>query len=63
MANPNFENNKNEKSTSKDTGLRGSFNGDLYIDRDVFFKRPEVKKFLEVMKNSNAYPKPASHSK
>jgi len=40
-----------------DTGLRGSFNGDLYIDKAVFFSRPEVIKLLEFMKNSNAYPK------
>lgn len=47
-----------KKSAKKaDTGLRGSFNGDLYIDRAVFFSRPEVIKLLEFMKNSNAYPK------
>ncbi|MBL7756682.1 MAG: hypothetical protein JNL59_04790 [Chitinophagaceae bacterium] len=47
-----------KKATKKlDTGLRGSFNGDLYIDKAVFFSRPEVIRLLEFMKNSDAYPK------
>lgn len=50
---------KTAKNAGKksDTGLRGSFNGDLYIDKAVFFSRPEVIRLLEFMKNSNAYPK------
>ncbi len=62
MANSTIEKDKNIKSNAKDTGLRGSFNGDLYIDRNVFFNRPEVIKFLKLMKNSSAYPKSSSPS-
>jgi hypothetical protein len=31
----------------KDTGIRGTFSGRLYIDKAVFFKRPEVQKELD----------------
>lgn len=49
-------NKKEEKVAKKDTGLRGSFNGDLYIDKSTFFKRPEVRTLLKKMKDSDAYP-------
>lgn len=46
-----------EQKLTEDTGLRGSFSGRLFIDRSVFFKRPEVIKYLKAMKTSDAYPK------
>ena len=48
---------KTSGNTEQDTGLRGNFHGDLYIDREVYFKRPEVQAFLKKMRESKAYPK------
>lgn len=39
-----------------DTGLRGTPEGALYIDKTVFFAREEVKKLLKTMNESEAYP-------
>lgn len=35
-------NNENDK----DTGLRGKFNGELYIDKKVFFSRKDVQRVI-----------------
>jgi hypothetical protein len=51
---------KQSKNSNADTGLRGSFNGDLYVDKKVFFNRPEVRALLEKLRNSPAYPKTLS---
>lgn len=34
------------RSKKQDTGLRGSENGGLYIDREVFYNRPEVQEAI-----------------
>jgi hypothetical protein len=31
---------------NKDTGLRGKFNGELYIDKKVFFSRTDVQRVI-----------------
>lgn len=41
------------KYNNKDTGIRGTFWGSLYIDKRVFFKRPEVQKAIASLKNSD----------
>ena len=53
----NIKEEAGNKNSKEDSGLRGSFNGDLYIDKSVFFRRPEVMRLLEIMKHSKAYPK------
>lgn len=37
---------------AKDSGVRGTSSGRLYIDKKVFFKRDSVQKALESLKNS-----------
>lgn len=36
----------------KDTGLRGRFNGELYVDKKVFFSRTEVRDVLRSVMDS-----------
>ena len=54
-------NTEQKESTSEkkkqDSGLRGNLKGELFIDRDVFFKREDVKQLLETLKRSNVYPR------
>lgn len=56
---PEVENIEKAKKENKkqDNGLRGNLKGELFIDRDVFFKRDDVKKLLEILRSSNAYPR------
>ncbi len=39
-------------SNHKDTGLRGTSEGRLYVDKFVFYNRPEVRLALENLKKS-----------
>jgi hypothetical protein len=36
----------------KDTGLRGRFNGELYVDKKVFFARTEVRRVIRSVMDS-----------
>ena len=45
-----FSNKK--KTEDKDTGLRGTYEGRLYVDKTVFYKRPEVQAAIRELKNS-----------
>lgn len=38
----------------REKGLRGTSDGKLYIDKKVFYKRPEVKEAIEKMESSMA---------
>ena len=38
--------------TTFDTGLRGTTEGRLYVDKTVFYKRQDVRDNIEVVKNS-----------
>jgi len=40
-----------------DTGLRGRFNGELYVDKKVFFKRDDVRGVLKSLKDSRSLNK------
>lgn len=47
------------KAKVYDTGLRGTYSGRLYVDKKVFYKRPEVvirierlKEIIESLRNS-----------
>lgn len=40
------------KSNPKDTGLRGTAEGRLYVDKKVFYNRTEVRKAIENLKKS-----------
>lgn len=42
----------NKKPKSKDTGLRGTSEGRLYVDKKVFYKRPEVIEAIRKLKES-----------
>lgn len=48
--------NKNKIKPS-DTGLRGRFSGELYVDKKVFFKRDDVRKVIESIRESNSLDK------
>jgi hypothetical protein len=37
---------------TKDTGLRGTLEGRLYVDKKVFYKRPEVIEAIRKLKES-----------
>lgn len=41
------------KPISRDKGVRGTSSGKLYIDKKVFFRRPDVKKIIEDIYNSD----------
>jgi len=41
-----------KKSYSKDTGLRGTAEGRLYVDKAVFYNRAEVRKAIANLKES-----------
>lgn len=41
-----------KKSSLKDTGLRGTYQGSLYVDKEVFYNRPEVRKAIQEVKDS-----------
>ncbi|HEA30612.1 MAG TPA: hypothetical protein ENH91_11555 [Leeuwenhoekiella sp.] len=53
---------KTKKSTS-DSGLRGKFNGELYVDKKVFFKRDEVKTVINSLKDSISLKEHLQHNK
>lgn len=40
-----------------DTGLRGRFSGELYVDKKVFFKRDDVRDVLKSLKDSKSLNK------
>lgn len=41
-----------KKSTPKDTGLRGTTEGRLYVDKKVFYNRKEVREAIKSLKES-----------
>jgi hypothetical protein len=41
-----------KKSESKDTGLRGTAEGRLYVDKKVFYNRTEVREAIKNLKKS-----------
>lgn len=41
-----------KKSNPKDTGLRGTIEGRLYVDKKVFYNRKEVRDAIENLKKS-----------
>lgn len=41
-----------KKDKAKDTGLRGTNGGRLYVDKKVFYNRPEVRNAIESLKKS-----------
>ena len=41
-----------KKSNPKDTGLRGTIEGRLYVDKKVFYNRKEVREAIENLKKS-----------
>lgn len=42
------------KSNVKDTGLRGTVEGRLYVDKKVFYNRAEVREAIKNLKKSIA---------
>ena len=46
-----------KKSNFKDAGLRGTKEGKLYIDKEVFYNRPEVRKAIQEVKDSKIITK------
>ena len=57
VKNTTTEQKETPEKKKQDSGLRGNLKGDLFIDRDVFFKREDVKQLLETLKKSTAYPR------
>lgn len=51
------------KPKSFDTGLRGTFAGKLYVDKKVFYKRADVQKVIDEIKNSTSVQKQIEASK
>lgn len=51
------------KIKNSDTGLRGKFNGELYVDKKVFFKRADVRAVIKSLKESNALKKHIEENK
>ena len=45
-------NNKDKTKTVEDTGLRGTFEGRLYVDKAVFYKRADVQNVIKKLKES-----------
>lgn len=43
-----------KKSKAKDTGLRGTGGGRLYVDKKVFYSRIEVREAIQKLKESVA---------
>lgn len=41
------------KINDTDTGLRGTVEGELYVDKKVFYSRPEVREAVLALKESN----------
>jgi hypothetical protein len=35
-----------------DSGVRAKFNGEIYVDKKVFYKRKDVRKTIEYLMNS-----------
>ena len=52
-----------QKPKAKDTGLRGTSGGRLYVDKKVFFKRKDIQKIINEMKNSESIREQISQSK
>lgn len=48
-----FRKSKPKDTEPKDTGLRGTVEGKLYVDKKVFYNRPEVRKVVLALKESN----------
>ncbi|MGB5943602.1 MAG: hypothetical protein WBG71_12035 [Leeuwenhoekiella sp.] len=48
---------KKTNTKVSDTGLRGRFNGELYVDKKVFFKRDDVRGVINSLKNSESLKK------
>lgn len=42
----------NKAKETKDTGLRGTYEGKLYVDKTVFYRRPEVQAAIRQLKDS-----------
>ena len=51
-----------QKPKTKDTGLRGTFGGRLYVDKKVFYKRKEIQDIINEMKNSESIKKQIAQS-
>jgi len=45
-------NGKDKTETVEDTGLRGTFEGRLYVDKSVFYKRADVQNVIKKLKDS-----------
>ncbi len=43
---------KKVKISIADSGLRGKYNGELYVDKKVFFKRDDVREVIKSLKES-----------
>lgn len=43
---------KKARNIKNDTGLRGKFNGELYVDKKIFFKRKDVRDVIKSLKDS-----------
>ncbi|WP_288954734.1 hypothetical protein [uncultured Polaribacter sp.] len=51
------------KPKTKDTGLRGTFGGRLYVDKKVFYKRKDIQNIINEIKNSESIKEQISQSK
>lgn len=49
--------NKTKIKKVTDTGLRGRFNGELYVDKKVFFKRDDVRNVIKSLRDSESLEK------
>ena len=45
---------KKLKTKVADSGIRGKFNGELYVDKKVFFRRADVRAVIKSLKGSAA---------
>jgi hypothetical protein len=43
---------KDKDKKVEDTGLRGTYEGKLYVEKSVFYKRPEVQAAINQLKGS-----------
>ncbi|TXE11876.1 hypothetical protein FUA26_07375 [Seonamhaeicola algicola] len=51
------------KPKTKDTGLRGTFGGRLYVDKNVFYRRQDIQDIINEIKNSESIKEQISQSK
>ena len=59
----NWFSGKDKTKEVEDTGLRGTFEGKLYVKKSVFYKREDVQKTIKKLQSSNVIKKQIEEAK